>query len=133
MTDDINHDDGSYEDGVSRRNLFLGIGAAAGASAFLAAGASTASAEVGAPFAPPRAEAFGTPISGLTYMTFDALAFFADNDFGANGRFLDPTSGMNNINPPGYLSAALPPPVGTSIRQINVAYQGQPIVEIARR
>jgi hypothetical protein len=122
------------DDGVSRRNLFLGIGAAAGAGAVLAGLPGSAhAATVAMPAGAPRPEVLGAAISGLTYVPFDALAFFTDSDAGISGRYHDNTSGTGHINPPGYISVSLPLPVGSVIRQINVAFQGQPIVEISRR
>jgi hypothetical protein len=132
MTDSNTHDDG-----LSRRNLFLGLGAAAGAGVVLSsmpgvAGASEAG-FAARPYAAPPTDALGPTSAALTYLPLDALAFFTDQDSGIEGRYSDNTSGTGSIQTPRYISVSLPLPVGSVIRQINVAYQGQPIIEILKR
>jgi hypothetical protein len=85
------------------------------------------------PYAAPPIDALGPTSPALTYIPLDALAFFTDQDSGIEGRYSDNTSGTGSIQTPRYISASLPLPVGSVIRQINIAYQGQPILEVLKR
>lgn len=110
---------------VSRRNLFLGAGAIAAG-----AGASLGGSPVDAGWRP---EVLGPVDPALTYLPIDALGFFTDSDTGINGRYSDNVSGTGSVNPNTRISYSLPIPVGSVIRQLNVSYMGNPIIEIFKR
>jgi len=124
---------------ISRR-AFAGLGAAAGAAAAVAAlpgmpaaHASTRSATlVGAQTSP---SALGAVNPALTYLPLDAFAFETDATFdgGGNGRVYQDNTGVQPITPARRMSASLPVPTGSTIHQLNVAYQGSPIMEIWKR
>lgn len=78
-------------------------------------------------------EALGTVNPALTYVMLDAFAFFNDSTFGTNTRVYQDITGVQPLNANERLSAALPIPCGSTIYQLNVAYQGQPIMEIWKR
>jgi len=78
-------------------------------------------------------EALGTVNPALTYMTLDAFAFFNDSTTGLNQRVYQDITGVQPLNANERLSASLPIPCGSTIFQLNVAYQGQPIMEIWTR
>jgi hypothetical protein len=118
---------------VSRRNLILG----AGAGVVVAGGgfASAADASAALPYLPVAAqpEVLGPVNAALTYVNLDATAFMTD--IPAHRR-LDNTSGVGILEPPAggkFISAPLMLPTGSLIRQVNVAFMGQPIFEILRR
>ena len=132
-----NHPETTH-DSVSRRNLLLGIGAVAGATAGAAllssesfASAAITPSGVVLPGAHPHPEAVGAAIPGLTYVSFDAFQFF-DED---GGRIYQDITGTqpNPANVPGRIFAPLNLPAGSVIYQMNVGYQGQPIAEISKR
>ena len=120
------------------RRTFAGLGAAAGATAAAAllpavpavAGAPRVTPFVAAGSAP---QALATPNPALTYMTLDAFAFFNDSTTGTNQRVYQDITGVQPLNANERLSASLPLPTGSTIFQLNVAYQGQPIMEIWKR
>lgn len=118
--------------GVSRR-LFAGLGAAAGASAIMAAlpGGSASAAPAG--FAIPRPEVFGAQNPALTYVQIDGFAFWPDSFVGTQDRVYQDITGVQPTNSPARMNAPLMLPVGSVIQQINIAHQGQPIVEIWKR
>ena len=117
---------------VSRRRLLTGAAA-------VVAGAGTGVAMTGAtnagapPLRAPDLSALNPVIAGLTYIGFDAFAFFPD--LYPRVRRYDTLSGMgiDSQSPGNYLDAPISLPVGSVIRQINVAYQGTPIVDIGIR
>ena len=120
------------------RRTFAGLGAAAGATAALAT-LPGVPAIAGPPTVTPiatsltRPEALGTVNPALTYMTLDAFAFFNDSTTGTNTRVYADNTGVQPLVPSNRLSASLPIPTGSTIFQLNVAYQGQPIMEIWKR
>jgi len=124
---------------ISRR-AFAGLGAAAGAAAAVAAlpgmpaafAGSRPATLVGAQVSP---SALGPVNPALTYLPLDAFAFETDSTFdgGGNGRVYQDLTGVQPITPARRMSAALPIPAGSTIHQLNVAYQGSPIMEIWKR
>jgi hypothetical protein len=68
-------------------------------------------------------------------MTLDAFAFDTDAPGinASHGRYYSDLTGAGALSPPDRLSASLPIPTGSVIYQINVAYQGEPILEIWKR
>ena len=130
MTEPIQLDDLRPENAVSRRNLFLGAGAAA-----LAAGAAASLGDA----AHADALAAGRPhplvldpaIAGLTYIGIDATAFLPDSF--SDGRVYQEITGVQPLTVPNEMWAPIHLPVGSVIRQLNIAYQGQPIVSITKR
>jgi hypothetical protein len=118
------------------RRAFAGLGAAAGAAAAVAtlpgapalAGPATA-----APLASASADpaALGAVNPALTYMMLDAFAFFTDTT--TETRIYQDITGVQPLTVNTRLSASLPIPSGSTIFQLNVAYQGQPIMEIWKR
>jgi hypothetical protein len=123
----------SDREGVSRRSVLLGLGAAAGAAAAVSALPAKASAapSVLPAWSPAVPEALGAPISGLTYIGLDAQAFFPSNPQGRVGSDIDLTG---TKGPPGErVWANLPIPAGSTVYQMNVGYIGEPIAEISKR
>jgi len=120
------------------RRTFAGLGAAAGATA-AAALLPAVPALAGPPQVTPfvatasSPQALATPNPALTYMTLDAFAFFNDSTTGTNQRVYQDITGVQPLNANERLSASLPLPAGSTIFQLNVAYQGQPIMEIWKR
>jgi hypothetical protein len=129
--------------GLSRR-AFTGLGLAAGATAAVVA-LPGVPALAGPPTVTPIAagalqpDALGTANPALTYMTLDAFAFFNDSTTistppgTANQRIYQDATGVQPAAANARLSASLPIPSGSSIFQLNVAYQQQPIIEIWKR
>ena len=131
------HDEQYESEAVSRRGLLTGIGVAAGAGAILglpgAAGAG----------APPRTKAgdqteiLGATKANLTYLPIDAFAFHPTSYFATSGsgwgRYYDNLTGLGVLTPPGFLRAPLLLPTGSVVRQLNVAFQNQPIISIEKR
>jgi hypothetical protein len=121
--------------GLSRR-AFAGLGAAAGATVAVAA-LPGVPAVAGPPAVTPapevalRPEALGAVNPALAYATLDAFAFF--NDSTSQTRIYQDATGVQPAMPNTRLSASLPIPSGSTIFQLNVAYQGQPIMEIWKR
>lgn len=117
-------------DGLSRRNLFLGATAALAAGAAISTG-STVRADGTAPRAFPHLDVLGAPITGLAYLPIDGYAFtsgttlYHDDSSGGGG------TGANTN--PAVIGAPISLPVGSVIKQINIAYQGTPSVNIIRR
>jgi hypothetical protein len=120
------------------RRTFAGLGVAAGATAAVAA-LPAVPALAGPPRVTPlvagasRPQALGAPNPALTYMTLDAFAFFNDSTTGSNQRVYQDNTGVQPLNANERLSASLPIPSGSAIFQLNVAYQGEPIMEIWTR
>ncbi|MCU1359344.1 MAG: hypothetical protein JWN99_633 [Ilumatobacteraceae bacterium] len=125
MSHDEQHDAGA----VSRRGL-IGAAAALGAGAVVALGATPVSAR---PIGVPRPEVLGTMNSALTYLPIDGLAFFTYSTAGNDTRIYQDATGVQPATFNTRIATSLPLPVGSVIRQLNIAYQGQPIVEITRR
>jgi len=78
-------------------------------------------------------DALGAVNSALTYVMLDAFAFFPDSINTTQGRIYQDMTGMQPTQVNTRLSAALPIPCGSTIFQLNVAYQHQPIMEIWKR
>jgi hypothetical protein len=120
------------------RRTFAGLSAAAGATAAIAT-LPGVPAVAGPPTITPlaagtlRPEALGTLNPALTYMTLDAFAFFNDSTTEMHQRVYQDTTGVNPLTFPERLSASLPIPTGSTIFQLNVAYQHAPIMEIWKR
>jgi hypothetical protein len=113
---------------LSRRALIGGL-TAAGAFGLAASGALPGGIAHAAPG--DQTEALDPTVAGLVYTTFDAAAFFPGN--GSRVYQESPATGTQPLSPPTHILAAMPIPVGAVIRQINVSFQGQPIISIARR
>jgi hypothetical protein len=123
----------SYREGVSRRSVLLGLGAAAGAAAAVSALPSTAHASSGAlpDWSPAVPEALGGATPGLTYVGIDAQQFFPSQPNERVGPDIDIT-GTKGSNT-GRIWAGLSIPAGSTVYQMNVGYIGQPIAEISKR
>jgi hypothetical protein len=119
-------------EGVSRRSVLLGLGAAAGAAAAVTALPAKASAAAGvAPaFLPSVPQAVDAPISGLTYIGLDAQQFFPSGD--PSNRLYEDLTG-SKVSGSGTLFAGIPLPAGSVLYQVNVGYQQQPILFIHKR
>jgi hypothetical protein len=113
-------------DGVSRRNLLLGLGAAGGAAAALGGLAGLGGVASALPFAP---QAVGAPIAGLSYLGIDAFAFLDDD----GERIYQTSTGTQPVTANRRISAPLPLPVGSVVMQISASYQQQPIIQISKR
>ncbi|MCU1390705.1 MAG: hypothetical protein JWL72_4043 [Ilumatobacteraceae bacterium] len=125
------HSDGA---GISRRTF---TGVAAGAAAFASLPGVTAAAE---PVVSPdvgqlQPEALLPQDPSLTYMPLDAFAFDTDapGTNATHARYYADATGAGALSTPDRLNASLPIPTGSVIHQINVAYQGTPILEIWKR
>lgn len=111
--------------------MIAGLGAVAGGgAALLHAGQASA----GAPpvlAAAPETNVLSAPNAALTYLSLDAMAFdvFEQSDV----RLYQALTGMGLQTAPGWIGANLPLAVGSVVRQINVAFQGQPILFIRKR
>lgn len=124
--------------GLTRRQIIAGAGAAAAGAAVLGTTLTAGSAGAKAPaaFAP---RALDAALAGLTYKALDAAAFdvfsFEGEGVPATGnvRFFQDITGMQPLYPKAGLYTSLDLPVGAVIKQINAAYQGQPIVSIRER
>ncbi len=77
-------------------------------------------------------QALGATIPNLTYVGIDGSAFHT-YPYTPNGRRPDEISGVGILNVSQRLATPLQLPVGSVIRQINVAYLGSPIVEVFKR
>jgi hypothetical protein len=122
----------SDREGVSRRRVLLGLGAAAGAAAAasaLPAKASAASSVLPAS-SPAVPQAVGASIPGLTYIGIDAQQLFPAGD--PSNRLYEDLTG-SKVNSGGTLFAGLPLPAGSTLYQVNVGYQQQPILFIHKR
>ena len=126
MTEPITLDELHPDNAVSRRNLFLGAGAAA-----LAAGAAMSYTGTAHAAAAPHAAALGAPIAGLTYFGIDCMAFLPDSF--SDGRIYQEITGVQPLTTPNEMWAPIQLPVGSVIRQLNIAYQVQPIISITKR
>src|SRR6266508_915313 len=128
----------SNEHGGMSRRTFTGLGAAAGVTAAISV-LPGVPALAGPPRVTPLAsgelaqKALGPVNPALTYPTLDAFAFFNDSTIPPNARVYQDITGVQPLNPSERLSASLPIPGGSTIFQLNVAYQGQPIMEIWKR
>ena len=123
----------SDREGVSRRSVLLGLGAAAGAAAAVTALPAKASAapSVLPAWSPAVPEALGSAIAGLSYIGIDAQQFFPSQPQERVGADIDLT-GTKGINS-GRIWAGLPLPAGSTVYQMNVGYIGSPIAEISKR
>ena len=128
-------DDTSNRRALISRRTFGGLGVVAGAAAAVAslpgaAGAATATSSL---LSTAQPQALGPADPSLTYLSLDAFAFFTDSTIDAQGRIYQDATGVQPSVVNTRLSAALPIPVGSTIHQLNVAYQQQPIMEIWKR
>ena len=128
-------------DGMSRRGMLLGLGAAAAGAVAgvgllstdaLAVSTRRASAVAEArPQSSIRPEVVTAPTSGLSYVGIDAQAFVTT---GNTERYYQDSTGTGNLGATGgYIYHPLTFPVGTTINTIDVGYQQQPILQILRR
>jgi hypothetical protein len=78
-------------------------------------------------------EALDPPIDGLSYLSLDAYAFDLAQAGASGERLFEHVTGVKPILTPNSLFAPLTIPIGSVIKQINVSYQGQPIVSVIRR
>jgi hypothetical protein len=117
-------DHAEQADTVSRRGLITG--AAALGAGIAALGPATAHA------APPPTEVVAAQTNGLSYVQYDALAFFPYLPT-ANRRMYQDLTGIQPETAPNRLATALSLPVGSIVTELSVAYQNQPIAEIHRR
>jgi hypothetical protein len=130
MTEPIELDDLTPERAMSRRNLIVGASAAAlGLSAVMSAGSVVDA-------APPHPEVLAPSVAGLQYIGLDATDFWPDGNYngGQDPRVIDILSGVGVAfgggNNAAQLAASIPLPAGSVIRQISVAYQGTPIINV---
>lgn len=114
---------------VSRRSLIAGAAGAALAAGVAASYADVAGAAGSRPAAAPRPSDLAAPITGLTYLAIDAYAFQSST----SNAYYDDTSGAGGLNVPTTIGTSLTLPVGSTIRQVNIAYQGTPALRIVRR
>jgi hypothetical protein len=119
-------------EGVSRRSVLLGLGAAAGAAAAMTAmPARVNAAPSGSPaWSPGVPQAVAAPISGLTYLGVDAEQFFPSGN--PSNRLYENSTGTKLVSS-GTLHAALPLPAGSVLYQVNTGYQGAPVLTIYKR
>ena len=127
----------SDREGVSRRSVLLGLGAAAGAAAAVTALPTTASAAPGVlpAWSPAVPQAVGAAISGLTYIGIDAEQFHPSAPPvgpGDAGRLYEHSTGTK-LTSSGTLHAPISLPAGSTIYQVNTGYQGQPVLTIYKR
>jgi hypothetical protein len=119
-----------HQQDLSRRTLLTGLAATASA-----AGLSTVlnmpTAQADTPEV-SSTQAFGGSTPGLVYLPIDAFAFDVAGT-STNRRIYQETTGVQPLTPANFIFASLPIPVGAVIKQINVGYQGQPILYVARR
>lgn len=115
------------ETSISRRHLLAGIGLASTGGLLAALPGGSAVAASGAPGQP---DALSATLSGLTNLAIDELSFFPASQTGT--RYIDSLSGVG-LTASGWLAAALPVPAGSLIRQIDVAYQGTPLMRVLKR
>lgn len=136
-TDDSRSDDdddraAAESDGaLSRRTLIGGLGGLGVAGAVgLAAGLGVVATSPSVALA-----AVDPPIDGLVYLPIDAFAFdVASTDTPVTlHRIYQDLTGVQPIVPARQVYASLPIPIGSVVKQINISYQGQPIVWLARR
>lgn len=119
---------------LSRRGLIAGLGALAGVGAAI----TFPTVAMAAPHAAGggQTEALGAAKGNLTYLGIDCFAFHP-TDYGpagaGSGRYYQTLNGLGVLNAPGSLRAPLLIPSGSVVRQLNVAYQGQPIISIEKR
>jgi len=142
MTDQNETHAGTVEtdspEGVSRRGMLLGIGAAAGAVAGAGLISTETNAASNAASAVPRIstslrpEAVDAPTAGLTYVAYDAFQWVAAPGT-PGGTYYGAVSGLGLNTPPGYIYCPINLPVGSKISRIDVGYQKQPLVQILRR
>ncbi len=124
-------------EGLSRRSVLLGLGAAAGAAAAVTALPTTASAapSVLPAWSPAVPQAVGAAISGLTYIGIDAEQFHPSAPpvgLGDAGRLYEHSTGTK-LTSSGTLHAPISLPAGSTIHQVNTGYQGQPVLTIYKR
>ena len=123
---------------LTRRNVLGGL-AAAGVLGVVsprqadAASAPTTHAIPAAGAASEFAAAVSAPISGLVYITLDAFAFHVADLSSTVYRLYQDITGMQPQPASRPMYAPLPIPSGSVLKQINVAYQGQPIPKVIRR
>jgi len=112
----------------SRRTL-LGAAAVAGGAGLVGLPGITRA----APAMPGFPEDLAATIPGLTYISLDAFAFDVAGTSPTAYRIYQDIAGTQPEPAERYINAALPLPIGSTIRQINVGYIGTPIVSVLRR
>jgi len=122
--DEIGADDRNQ---LSRRALIGGLGAAGAAVGLIGLSSGPIARAAGVP------EAISPAITGLTYLGLDAFAFDVAGTNTTQRRIYQTITGVQPLTPPAEIFASLPVPAGSVIKQVNVAYQGQPIVTVMRR
>jgi hypothetical protein len=126
----MSHPSDSPSPDLSRRTL---IGALTAAGAFGAVAATGVAGPVHAAAPGDQTEALDPTVSGLVYVPIDAFAFDTAQAAATPYRLYQQVTGMQPSSAPGYVQASLPIPIGSVVKQINVSFQGQPIVSIDRR
>jgi hypothetical protein len=128
----MNPDPATNSEGLSRRNLLLATTTAiAGAGVVFGALDATPGLAAQPVDIVPRTESLSAAIANLTYTNIDAFTFQAESSLVST--YYDLVTGRGLNSPPGRVYAPLALPVGSVVRQLNIAYQGTPIVEINRR
>ena len=120
-------------EGVSRRSVLLGLGAAAGAAAAVTALPATASAAGTTPSGhgcPPYHRRSASSFAGLTYVGVDAQQFFPEGN--PSNRLYENSTGTKLVSS-GTMHAGLPVPAGSVLFQVNSGYQGTPVLTIYKR
>ncbi len=136
MTEHSTND--GMHDGISRRTMIVGLGAATGVAGIAAmASPSIVSAGAAPALAPSLAPGLGgsthvaaitAPIAGLSYVVVDGVAFFSQT----STRAYDTNYGVRStIGPAAYAPLLLP--TGSVLKQLNVTYQGSVVAYIDRR
>jgi hypothetical protein len=125
----MSDEDRNESNEFSRRGL-IGAAAALGAGAVVALNASST---LAAPSPAGQIEALGPVNAALTYLPIDALAFFTFSTAGNDNRIYQDLTGVQPATPATRIAATLPLPAGSVIRQLNIAYQSQPIIAITKR
>ncbi|HXJ77929.1 MAG TPA: hypothetical protein VMS64_04520 [Candidatus Methylomirabilis sp.] len=126
---------------MSRRAFTAAFGAATAALATLPGVPAVAGPPTVTPVSPARVvlpNALGAVNPALTYVMLDGFAFIPDfipdgSGLTGAGRIYQDITGVQPSAVNNRLSAALPIPCGSTIYELNVAYQHQPIMEIWKR
>ena len=114
---------------MSRRSL-IGAAAVVGGAGLVTLGRTDRVSAGAAPVAEPLLDA---PIDGLTYIGLDAFAFDVAGTDSAQRRLYQQVTGMQPLDTPDQVYASLPIPIGSVVKQINVSFQGNPIIAVVRR
>jgi hypothetical protein len=106
------------------------LGGIAAAGAATVAALTTSGSASGAPVAEP---VLAAPVDGLIYLPVDAFAFDIAGTSNTAYRLYQEITGMQPQPAGTFIYAPLPIPVGSVVKQLNVYYQGQPVVNVKRR